>query len=133
MEKKNAKELVSVLQACIDGNKIERKLKGEENAIWRECNLQDLDEYSFSDYEFRVKPKPTCCPFNNEVACIDEMGKHFPNGYVFSKSKHQYCNIDKVHSKGIDVGNESYTFFNAMVKFRFADGTPFGQIEEVIS
>lgn len=132
MKKEKVKEMLPILQAWVDGKEIEKKLIGN-NTIWKECDLNAVDEDDMYLYEFRIKSKPIYLPFNDDFECIEEMGKHFPNGYVLSVTEHQFYKIDSTYSKGICIDNNSYSFECAIKKIKFVDGEPFGKIKEEIA
>lgn len=121
MTRKEAKELLPIIQAWAEGKTIQYKLKG---------GWQDMDNPSFNDLpsEYRIKPEPTYRPFKSQEECWNEMHKHPDFGWVRSKQWGSYAllgNISKViirstdecHKDSMDYIYEAYTF---------TDGTPFG-------
>ena len=121
MTRKEAKELLPIIQAWVEGKTIQYKLKG---------GWQDMDNPSFNDLpsEYRIKPEPIYRPFKSQEECWNEMHKHPDFGWVRSKQWGSYAllgNISKViirstdecHKDSMDYIYEAYTF---------TDGTPFG-------
>lgn len=115
MDRKKAKELLPIIQAFVEGRKIEYREKGEE--YWGETNTPT---FNIDSNEYRIKPDPKYRPFANADECWQEMLRHQPFGWV--KTDEGYEQIWHVN-KGDN--------FNATLKTcTFADGTPFGIKEE---
>jgi hypothetical protein len=115
MNRSEAKDLLSIIQAFVEGRKIEYRELGEEH--WSETSTPTFD---IESNEYRIKPEPKYRPFKDKEECWQEMLKHQPFGWV--KTDEGYEQIWHVN-KGDD--------FNATLKTcTFADGTPFGIKEE---
>lgn len=70
--------------------------------------------------------EPTYRPFKDKEECWTEMSKHLLPGYLINK-KHEYINISLIDDRGILlIGNTEYSYKEALRKYTFADGTPFG-------
>lgn len=82
-------------------------------------------------YRYRIKPEPKYRPFKDADECWQEMLKHEPFGWVKEKERNVRTQIGFMHTKGIQGtsgGSSNYkAFFDC---FRFADGAPFGILEE---
>lgn len=128
MTREEAKELLPVLQAFAEGKEIEFRSKGF-NEEWRE--LKQIPGLSYDSFEYRVKPEPKYRPFKDADECWQEMLKHEPFGWLREKKRNVYTQIGFMHTEGIQGtsgGSSNYkAFFDC---FSFADGTPFGILEE---
>ena len=119
------KEWLPIFKAYAEGRPIEYKEKGKEE--WRKIR-DDADRFNFdfAHYEYRVVAYR---PFKDAQECWEEMQKHQPFGWAKTVSG-EYRLIDRVtvmlHLA--DKGNCAYC--GALDCFTFADGTPFGKLEE---
>ena len=135
MKRKNAKELLPIIQAFAEGKSIQRiNSLGEWSDVTGDvlfyCNPED----------YRIKPEPEYRPFKTKEECWQEMMKHQPFGWLKSIRKQEKVHIGRVFEvkdyvlitlsiNGIlyNINNDSSYFFN---EYTFADGTPFGIKEE---
>ena len=135
MTRKNAKELLPIIQAYAEGKSIQRiNSLGEWSDVTGDvlfyCNPED----------YRIKPEPEYRPFKTKEECWQEMMKHKPFGWLKSIRKQEKVHIGRVFEvkdyvlitlsiNGIlyNINNDSSYFFN---EYTFADGTPFGIKEE---
>ena len=132
MTRKNAKELLPIIQAFAEGKSIQRiNSLGEWSDVTGDvlfyCNPED----------YRIKPEPEYRPFKTKEECWQEMMKHQPFGWLKSIRKQEKVHIGRVFevkdyvlitlSINEDINNDSSYFFN---EYTFADGTPFGIKEE---
>ena len=131
MTRKNAKELLPIIQAFAEGKSIQRiNSLGEWSDVTGDvlfyCNPED----------YRIKPEPEYRPFKTQEECWQEMMKHQPFGWLKSIRKQEKVHIGRVFEvkdyvlitlsiNGIlyNINNDSSYFFN---EYTFADGTPFG-------
>ena len=131
MTRKNAKELLPIIQAFAEGKSIQRiNSLGEWSDVTGDvlfyCNPED----------YRIKPEPEYRPFKTKEECWSEMMKHQPFGWLKSIRKQEKVHIGRVFEvkdyvlitlsiNGIlyNINNDSSYFFN---EYTFADGTPFG-------
>lgn len=112
MDRKQAKELLPIIQAFAEG----KTILVQEDIDWR--YLSDDADFNLNPLRYRIKPEPKYRPFNDAEECWQEMLKHKPFGWVKYKEENKYttyCNIDGNCNFELDF--EDYTF---------ADGTPFG-------
>ena len=131
MTRKNAKELLPIIQAFAEGKKIivkDKRLSDEE------YNWSEVDDCSFNieQFEYRINPEPTYRPFSNAEECWNEMQKHQPFGWIKCKNGSKFV-IENVDSRGfVDVYDDGTCSFKELFEIRtFADGTPFGvKVEE---
>ena len=134
MNRKEASELLPIIQAFSEGRKImvkDRRLSDEE------YNWSEVDDCSFNikQFEYRIKPKSTYRPFKNAEECWQEMQKHQPIGWVKSKEATEdvYFTITGLTNGNCGVMLNSpggWSFSGLFDYYTFADGTPFGIKEE---
>lgn len=130
MNRKEAAELLPIIQAFAKGKDIEYRTKGF-NENWKK--VTQIPELSFKSFEYRIKPEPKFRPFANAEECCQEMMKHQPFGWITSQGAFFYIIYieDKLFGYGSACGTILHSEFNDALKcFTFADGTPFGIKEE---
>lgn len=119
--KKQWKELLPIIQAWLDGKKIQFYIES-----WPEGRWEDEDNPSFdclSEF-YRIKPESNYRAFKNEEECWNEMMKHKPFGWVCSNGMKKFINI--VSQDGIYLDGEYFSFDNiAEFPFKFIDGEIF--------
>ena len=128
MTREEAKELMPIIQAFVEGKTIEyREYDGE----WKEAHTPTWSSRLF----YRIKPEPKYRPFKSQEECWNEMLKHQPFGRLKSKNDGRFRFIDKVtwsesyREAIIELSaNESLLRGSNSVfeEYTFADGTPFG-------
>lgn len=131
MTREEIKKVLPVIQAFTEGKVIQTK-NGDETWITigkeTDLNIESLAEYPDC---FRIKPEPKCRPFKNVDECWQEMLKHQPFGWLREKKRNVRTQIGFMHTEGIQGtsgGSSNYkAFFDC---FSFADGAPFGILEE---
>ena len=126
MNRKEAAELLPIIQAFAKGKDIEYRTKGF-NENWKK--VTQIPELSFKSFEYRIKPEPKFRPFANAEECCQEMMKHQPFGWITSQGAFFYIIYieDKLFGYGSACGTILHSEFNDVLKrFTFADGTPFG-------
>ena len=127
MNRKEAKELMPIIQAFAEGKAIESRCIKGDKSLWYDDEDPSFDD----DLEYRIKPEPTYRPFKDAEECWKEMQKHQPFGWV-NWNDVRY-NIYVVSSTSVCLINgncENMDFAYAYQKLTFADGTPFGVKEE---
>lgn len=126
MNRSEAKEMLPIIQAFAEGKAIEIR---HGDAPWVETNR--IKESIFDDYQYRIKPEPKYRPFKDVEECWQEMQKHQPFGWLREKGRNVRTQIGFIHTEGIQGtsgGSSNYkAFFDC---FSFADGAPFGILEE---
>lgn len=116
--------------AFAEGKTIEERIIGNDN--WIETDEIYGGRNNDYDYRvnYRVKPTPKYRPFKNAEECWNEMKKHQPFGWI--SNGELLFNIISI-GEGITIHNSisncGYSFKSA-VSLTFADGTPFGILEE---
>ena len=126
MNRKEAAELLPIIQAFAKGKDIEYRTKGF-NENWKK--VTQIPELSFKSFEYRIKPEPKYRPFKDAKECMAEMLKHQPFGWITSQGAFFYIIYieDKLFGYGSACGTILHSEFNNVLKsFTFADGTPFG-------
>ena len=130
MNRKEAAELLPIIQAFAEGRDIEYRTKGF-NENWKK--VTQIPALSFEAFEYRIKPNPKYRPFANAEECWQEMMKHQPFGWITSQGAFFYIiyTENKMFGYGSACGTILHSEFNDVLKrFTFADGTPFGIKEE---
>lgn len=131
MNRKEAAELLPIIQAFAKGKDIEYRTKGF-NENWKK--VTQIPELSFKSFEYRIKPESKYRPFKDAKECMAEMLKHQPFGWITSQGAFFYIIYieDKLFGYGSACGTILHSEFNDVLKsFTFADGVPFGvKIEE---
>ena len=127
MNRKEAKELMPIIQAFAEGKAIESRCIKGDKSLWYDDEDPSFDD----DLEYRIKPEPTYRPFKDAEECQKEMQKHQPFGWV--EWNDVRYNIYVVSSTSVCLINgncANMDFAYAYQKLTFADGTPFGVKEE---
>ena len=132
MTREQAKELLPIIQAWVEGKNIQFLSDGE----WQDINQADFTCYPD---KYRIKPEPRYRPFKTQEECWNEMQKHQPFGWLKSKKNGSFCCIGEVswsdafrdvhitYSTNESLAHSAISVFN---EYTFADGTPFGIKEE---
>ena len=134
MTREEAKELLPIIQAFAEGKTIEFLTGGTWVAM-----IDQPPKFDCEPSKYRIKPEPKYIPFRNQEECWNEMLKHQPCGWLKSKKNGRFRCIGEVSwsdefetvyialstseslSRSADSVFEEYTF---------ADGAPFGVMEE---
>ena len=127
MNRKEAKELMPIIQAFAEGKAIESRCIKGDKSLWYDDEDPSFDD----DLEYRIKPEPTYRPFKDAEECWKEMQKHQPFGWV--EWNDVRYNIYVVSSTSVCLINgncENMDFAYAYQKLTFADGTQFGVKKE---
>lgn len=139
MTREEAKKLLPFIQAFSEGKTIQSKCITDDIPLWWNDNNPTFDVDTF---DYRIKPEPKYRPFANAQECLEEMKKHQPFGWVKDKNKdsvlmniqalfdEMLTTTDGVYFRGINLINGWHGFEEAVKEYTFADGTPFGIIEE---
>ena len=126
MTRKEAKELLPIIQAYAEGNAIQLFDGGK----WLDVYETDFHE---STYKYRIKPEPKYRPFKSQEDCWQEMLKHQPFGWV--KRNGYYYNIVSTDITSVRIINNKgaiiiVSFSNLLSSYTFVDGTLFGIKDE---
>ena len=136
MTRKEAKEMLPIIQAYAEGKQIQDAIEGLTD--WVDTDEINL-EYEGQKIKHRIKPEPKYRPFKTQEECWNEMMKHRPFGWVKSKDKGYFHLIGLVQFAS-ELEDVMITFATSEQLARssrsiyenyiFADGTPFGIKEE---
>ena len=123
MTRKEAKELLPIIQAFAEGKTIQ---------VWANDTWQDEEYLSFVEFNLlRIKPEPKYRPFRNVEECWQEMQKHQPFGWLKDTDTGGYIIISELDYEDIEISfNNGWDYAGLMKCYTFADGTPFGIKEE---
>lgn len=113
MNKQQAHNLMSFIQAFIEDVPLEYRRLGEET--WYNVVSPTFD---IEHYQYRIKPKPEYRPFKDENECRQEMLKHTAFGYVTARN--QYYNIAYFNYKGTTLSVEK-----ELIDFSYEDRLEF--------
>ena len=125
--RKETAERIKVMQAFVDGKAIEERRISFDHTEWVDNNNP---EWRWDKFDYRIKPESKYRPFKDAEECWKEMQKHQPFGWL--SNGELLFNIISIGA-GITIhnciSNCGYSFKSA-VSLTFADGTPFGILEE---
>lgn len=132
MTRGEAKQLLPIIQAFVEGKVIEcrAKLNRIKGVVDIPNEWTEMKEIGFwNGIEYRIKPDPKYRPFANAEECWQEMQKHQPFGWM--KGDKCFYNIVSVSNIDVSMANVSgdiiiLNFSDVMEDNTFADGTPFG-------
>lgn len=144
MVKEGLEKILPVMQAFVEGKTIQRY--DDKKDDWYDVSSNANIDFC---YDYRIKPEQTYRPFKNQEECWNEMLKHQPFGWIYSKNRSCYYCIISVEEDRIELSPREqsrsetrlkefylknyYCFFEEaleLFKLTFADGTPFGIKEE---
>ena len=130
MTKEKAEKILPVIQAIINGQKIQVNI----NNRWQDVDENHNCAFLPESYEYRIKPEPKYRPFKNAEECWNEMQKHQPFGWIKSKEATEdvYFTVTGLTNACWVMSNSpgGRRFSRLYDYYTFADGTPFGVKEE---
>ena len=120
---------MNIIQAFADGKTIQAIDPYEDEWV----DQAGLNFKALFDGQYRIKSEPKYRPFKDAEECWTEMLKHQPFGWV--KGDKCFYNIVSVSNIDVSMANVSgdivtLDFSDVMEDNTFADGTPFGILEE---
>ena len=133
MNRNQAKEFYTILQAYAEGSVIECRTKPSAvKGTDIPNDWTEMKEIEFwNNTEYRVKPEPKYRPFENAEECWQEMQKHQPFGWVKSTLFKDFDLVQRVTTLYVEINREIIDYKDALDKFTFADGNNFGvKVEE---
>ena len=134
MTRKEAKELLPIIRAFAEGKTIEIYNKTE----WQDLIIESI-KFDYKPSCYRIKPEPRYRPFKTQEECWQEMLNHQPFGWLKSKKNGRLRCIGEVSwsdefetvhialSTSESLSRSANSMFD---EYTFADGAPFGVIEE---
>ena len=122
MNRKEAKELMPIIQAFAEGKAIESRCIKGDKSLW----YDDEDPSFDNDLEYRIKPEINYRPFKNAKECWEEMQKHQPFGWVKSTLFKDLDLVQRVTTLYVEINRDIIDYKDALEKFTFADDTNFG-------
>ena len=138
MIKEEAKYLLPIMQAFVEGKVIEcraklNRIKGVVDIPNKWTETKEI--WCVNSLEYRIKPEqePKYRPFKDAEECWQELLKHQPFGWVKDKKDGHHALITAVDDDtcGMSLnGNAAWSLSGIMDLFTFADGVPFGMKEE---
>lgn len=127
MNRKEAAELLPIIQAYAEGKAIESRCIKGDKSLW----YDDEDPSFDNDFEYRIKPEPKYRPFKDAKECWAEMLKHQPFGWVKSTLFKDLALVQRVTTLYVEINRDIIDYKDTLEKFTFADCTPFGvKVEE---
>ena len=128
MNRKEAKELMPIIQAFAEGKTIQYYDSLIDIADWEDCENPNFENLT---YKFRIKPETTYRPFKDAEECWQEMLKHKPFGWVKSTLFKDFALVKRVTTLYVEINRDIIDYKDALEKFTFADDTNFGvKVEE---
>ena len=137
MTREEAKRRAELYSALANGKTIQ--IQSSVNGEWIDVQNNSLLCIDDGRFMYRVKPDPKFRPFRTQEDCWQEMLKHQPFGWLKTKKDGRYCFIGEHYSfqemftggvlKSSTNGLVPYAY-DAFDGYTFADGAPFGMIEE---
>ena len=131
MDREKAKALLPIIQAFSEGKTIQSRCITDEMPLWWDDNNPT---FKIDDFDYRIKPEPRYRPFKNAEECWNEMQKHQPFGWVKYKdgsTTNKFMFICDISDKEATFNNcIEFTYYSFLEDYVFADGTPFGVLEE---
>lgn len=126
MNQNQAKELLPIIKAFSEGKAIQMKTVDKG---WQDILFASFDT---NPEDYRIKPEPKYRPFKDAEECWQEMLKHEPFGWVKDKEDGRLIlitEIDRVGNISL-LCNGGWDFDGIKDNFTFADGTPFGILDD---
>ena len=128
MNRKEAKELMPIIQAFAEGKTIQYYDTLIDIADWEDCENPNFENLT---YKFRIKPETTYRPFKDAEECWKEMLKHKPFGWVKSTLFKDFALVNRVTTLYVEINRDIIDYKDALEKFTFADDNNFGvKVEE---
>ena len=146
MTREETKRRAELYSALADGKAIQ--VQNPVTSKWEYLDINKVGEF-MEEPNYRIEPEPKYRPFKSQEECWQEMLKHQPFGWIYSKNRSCYYCIISVEEDRIELSPREqsrsktplkefylknyHCFFEEaleLFKLTFADGTPFGIKEE---
>ena len=126
MNRNQAKDMLPIIQALAEGKHIQLK---DKTGNWMDIDFINVELCNPNIY--RIKPESKYHPFKDAKECWQEMQKHQPFGWVKSTLFKDLALVKRVTTLYVEINRDIIDYKDALEKFTFADGTPFGvKVEE---
>lgn len=123
MNRKEAAELLPIIQAFSEGKTIQSRCIKGDTSLWYDDEDPSFDD----DFEYRIKPEPKFRPFNNKEECWKEMLQHNPLGWFKDKKAKEFFTLNCISDKDPKIKTYEYLFDDCV----FMDGSICGvKVEE---
>ena len=126
INKEIIQKLNPLFQAIVEGKDIQVTSRDG----WMDINLDGEGINAFTliacPESYRIKPEPKYRPFRDAKECWQEMQKHQPFGWVKSTLFKDLALVKRVTKLYVEINRDIIDYKDALEKFTFADGTPFG-------
>ena len=127
MNRNQAKDLMTIIQAFAEGKAIESRCIKGNKSLWYDDEDPSFDD----DFEYRIKSEPKYRPFKDAEECWQEMQKHNPFGWVKSALFKDLALVKRVTTSYVEINRDIIDYKDALEKFTFADDNNFGvKVEE---
>ena len=126
MNRNQAKALLPIIQEYAEGKTIQSRCVKGDTSLWYDDEDPSFDD----DLEYRIKLEQKYLPFKDAEECWQEMLKHKPFGWVKSTLFKDFALVKRVTTLYVEINRDIIDYKDALEKFTFADGTPFGVKEE---
>lgn len=124
MNRNEAKELLPIIKAFSEGKVIQMKTVDKG---WQDIYFASFDS---DPKDYRIKPELKYRPFKDAEECWQEMLKHEPFGWVKSTLFKDLALVQRITTLYVEINRDIIDYKDTLEKFIFADGTPFGILEE---
>ena len=119
--------LLPIFQAMAGGKTIQFAANGND---WIDIDGEEeglfLDTLIDNPQYYRIKPESTYRPFKDKEECWNEMLKHQSFGWVKSTLFKDFALVNRVTTLYVEINRNIIDYKDALEKFTFVDGTPFG-------
>ena len=123
MNRKEAAELLPIIQAFSEGKTIQSRCIKGDTSLWYDDEDPSFDD----DFQYRIKPEPKFRPFNNKEECWKEMLQHNPLGWFKDKKAKEFFTLNCISDKDPKIKTYEYLFDDCV----FMDGSICGvKVEE---
>ena len=125
MTREEAKELLPIIQAWVEGKTLE--YYNEDIGKWQVVTKTVF----INPNKYRIKPEPKYRPFKSQEECWNEMLKHQPFGWLRSKRIKDIYQLIIIRNHEIRIfADLPLRFSRAYRKYEVIEGSPFGIKEE---
>ena len=120
MNRKQAKEMLPIIQAFAEGKGVETKT----GSGW--ISIENMS-FAGNPDSYRIKPEVKYRPFKNLKECLEEMQCHIPYGWIKTDNNvHRLITLLDEDRTLIGTQETSWTYEKIFKCFTFMDGKPFG-------